>query len=76
MSIGPHVTPPVSQTHGLPQVTIKQKKNHCLLYKFVYYTSLIQNFHKAKQNKPILKRIHSHSSGYVTLNKGKLTKRL
>lgn len=57
MSIGLHVTPPVSQTHGLPQVTIKQKKNQCLLYKFVYYTSLIQNFHEAKQNKPIFTEV-------------------
>lgn len=41
MSIGPHVTPPVSQTHGLPQVkkqTNKKKKTlstiqACILYK-------------------------------------------
>lgn len=58
MSIGPHVTPPVSQTHGLPQVKKQSnKKNHCLLYKFVYYTSLIQNFHKAKQNKPVFTEV-------------------
>lgn len=40
MSIGPHVTPPVSQTHGLPQVKKQSNKKNplstiqvCILYK-------------------------------------------